>query len=57
MFIGMLSHIEFVGLAKKKDRMARDFTSNERRLVEVPRDRERARLRENPQKPLLTLKD
>lgn len=57
MLIGMLAHLKLVGLAKKKDRMAGDFTLNERRLVEVLRDLERARLCENPQKPLLTLKD
>lgn len=36
MLVGMLAHLKLVGLAKKKDRMAGDFTSNERRLVEVP---------------------
>ena len=54
MLVGMLAHLKLVGLAKKKDRMVIDFTSNERRLVEAPSHMiVSARLRENPLKSLL----
>ena len=32
-----LEHLEFVGLAEKRDRMARDLTLHERRFVEIAR--------------------